>query len=236
MMTTASPCIASRPRMMARPKPCGPGLFTGVQLRHRGLHLCRMAQVWSVLPSSTTTISWGTPRNVSSRWRCLTVEAMQPSSSRAGMTMDRRERGMFRVGFWIRHEGKCYLMERCGVNEPSPYGPLESGLMAMRLRRFGHHESWNLANPRFFRGLSGSGLRQPVGMRFGVGRDFLKDAGDRSLRFPSPGLMGEGRVKDHPADVIGAGGRIAGHRVGRRSAPGTRRSVGRATSSSPRRH
>ena len=48
---------------------------------------CSLSQVESVLPSSTTTISCGTLCKRSSTYRCSTVEAMQPSSSRAGMTM-----------------------------------------------------------------------------------------------------------------------------------------------------
>ena len=47
----------------------------------------------SVEPSSTTTISWGTLRSVSSSCRCSMVEAMQPSSSRAGMTTESSESG-----------------------------------------------------------------------------------------------------------------------------------------------
>ena len=63
------------------------GVLHGRQRRHVASPVVAgSSHVASVLPSSTTTISWGTPLSRSSRCRCSTVEAMQPSSSRAGIT------------------------------------------------------------------------------------------------------------------------------------------------------
>src|ERR1035437_3564892 len=53
----------------------------------------RISQVRSVLPSSTTTISCGIWFSRSSRSRCSTVERIQPSSLRAGITMLRSVNG-----------------------------------------------------------------------------------------------------------------------------------------------
>ena len=57
------------------------------------------SQVPSVLPSSTTTISCGTLCSRSSRCRCSTVEQMQPSSLRAGMTTESSDSGR---GDWVQ--------------------------------------------------------------------------------------------------------------------------------------
>lgn len=51
----------------------------------------------SLESSSTTMISCGTLRRSSSRWRCSTVDAMQPSSSRAGMMTESKLSDEWRV-------------------------------------------------------------------------------------------------------------------------------------------
>ncbi len=53
----------------------------------------RISQVESVLPSSTTTISWLIPLSRNSRCKCSTVEAMHPASSLAGITTLSRSSG-----------------------------------------------------------------------------------------------------------------------------------------------
>ena len=90
--------------MMARPNR-GPGVLHRRAPDPSAQSSSRIAQVPSVLPSSTTTISCGTSWSRSSRWRCSTVEAMHPSSSRAGMTTrELRQRGQRRVGSGgVRH-------------------------------------------------------------------------------------------------------------------------------------
>ena len=84
--TTASPRILSRPAIIARPNPCGGGLWTVLTTEMRLLISLITSHVRSALPSSTTMISCGTLCKRSSTCRCSTVDATQVSSSRAGIT------------------------------------------------------------------------------------------------------------------------------------------------------
>ena len=97
-MTTASPFAWFSPWTMARPKPCGPAFYNGTNSGIRCWRSLRRDHVRSMLPSSTTTISCGTFRIRSSRWRCSTIELMLPFSSRAGTTTDRSDRGRVWAG------------------------------------------------------------------------------------------------------------------------------------------
>ena len=90
MMTTASPLhVVEAADDGAAEAVQSPVFWTGRSVGMRLLDVrSRICQVASVLPSSTTTISWAMPCRRSSTWRCSTVEAMQPSSLRAGITTD----------------------------------------------------------------------------------------------------------------------------------------------------
>src|SRR5208282_3132354 len=111
-MTTASPFIWFNPSMMARPKPCKPVFCMGASSGIFRAKSHKIFQVESVLPSSTTTISCGTFCRLNSKCRCSTVEAMHPSSSRAGMTTDKSFKSFLRVGSFIRVPGCLACVSR----------------------------------------------------------------------------------------------------------------------------
>src|SRR5271166_4138316 len=57
IITTASPFMWSNPQIIALPKACCPSFWTGASTGIPSFSFCKMAQVSSLLPSSTTTIS-----------------------------------------------------------------------------------------------------------------------------------------------------------------------------------
>jgi len=121
--TTASPFISSKPATIARPNPCGAGLCTGLTTGMRFLISLTISHVRSTLPSSTTMISWRTLFNRSSTCRCSTVQAMQASSSRAGITTVSNVRGFLSIDFYSSPDySRSASAHQCGATDCPPYG------------------------------------------------------------------------------------------------------------------
>src|SRR2546430_3340614 len=93
-----------------------------------------IVQVSSALPSSTTMISCGTSWSRSSTWRCSTVDTMQPSSSRAGITTESNCNGAVPTGAILMRSLKLRAIQ----------GGLERA--ALFLQGFARLEQW-AANP-----------------------------------------------------------------------------------------
>src|SRR6266480_7783331 len=93
-----------------------------------------IVQVSSALPSSTTMISCGTSWSLSSTWRCSTVDTMQPSSSRAGITTESNCNGAVPTGAILMRSLKLRAIQ----------GGLERA--ALFLQGFARPEQW-AANP-----------------------------------------------------------------------------------------
>src|SRR5207249_4787978 len=95
------------------------GLTTG--MRH--LISLTISHVRSTLPSSTTMISWRTLCNRSSTCRCSTVEAMQASSSRAGITTLSNVRGFLSIDFTrVPIIPDAVQRHWCSATDCPPYG------------------------------------------------------------------------------------------------------------------
>src|SRR5258708_30715337 len=88
MITTASPAKCGRPARTAIPNPCGPWLSTRRIAESEQPRATTQSRVASRLPSSTTMTSYAMLSPRSFVMISVMVSTMEPSSSRAGITID----------------------------------------------------------------------------------------------------------------------------------------------------